>query len=156
MDVLYYWKDYESDLREGRIGYFRSSKDKLLELQQRSPDDIWVVKTPKGCKGKLQLLGRLVWSDLPTTKLRMNAGDSHIHYQSDHPRSVWFDDEVAQQNLDDVTNWLRAHHPTSLRANFQGTNGQLPIDQPASLELRRLTASWPCQPFNEVFLSKKY
>ena len=49
MDVLYYWKDYESDLREGRIGYFRSAKDKLDELRQRSPDDIWVVKTPRGC-----------------------------------------------------------------------------------------------------------
>lgn len=155
MDVLYYWKDYESDIREGRIGYFRSGKDKLDELQQRSPDDIWVVKTPRGRKGQLQLLGRLVWSDSPTTKVTAPAGDRLIHYQAGHPRSVWFDEEVALKHLDEVTAWLRAHHPGSLRANFQGANGQLAVEQSAALELRRLTASWPTQPFPEASASKK-
>lgn len=147
MDVLYYWKDYESDLREGRIGYFRSAKDKLDELQQRSPDDIWVVKTPRGCKGQLQLLGRLVWADSPTTKVMAASGDSLIHYRPDDPRSVWFDDEVALQHLEQVTAWLRTRYPGSFRANFQGGNGQLPVEQSASLELRRFTAHWPSQSF---------
>lgn len=61
MDVFCYWKDCESDLRDDRIGYFRSARDKLDELQQRSPGDIWVVKASRGCKGQLQLLGRLGW-----------------------------------------------------------------------------------------------
>jgi len=150
MDVLYYWKDYESDLREGRIGYFRSANDRLQELRQRSPDDIWVVKTPRGCKGQLQLLGRLVWADLPTTKVMASPGDSLIHYRPDHPRSVWFDEQVALQHLEHVTAWLRARHPNSLKANFQGGNGQLAVEQSASLELRRLTADWSSRPFAEV------
>ncbi|MEO6277660.1 hypothetical protein [Roseateles sp.] len=150
MDVLYYWKDYAADLREGRIGYFRSAREKLDELQQRSPDDIWVVKTPPGHKGQLQLLGRLVWSDLPTTKVTAPAGDSLIHYQAGHPRSVWFDEELALQHCDEVTAWLRAHHPGSLRANFQGVNGQLALEQSAAQELRRLTASCPSQPFQKA------
>lgn len=149
MDVLYYWKDCESDLREGRVGYFRSAKDKLDELRQRSPDDIWVVKTPRGCKGQLQLLGRLVWSDSPTTKVTAASGESLIHYRPDDPRSVWFDERVAQKHLDEVTAWLRAHHPSSLRANFQGGNGQLAVERSASLELRRLTEHWPSQPFGD-------
>lgn len=156
MDVLYYWKDYESDLREGRIGYFRSAKDKLDELQRRSPDDIWVVKTPRGCKGQLQLLGRLVWSDSPTTKVTAASGESLIHYLPDNPRSVWFDEEVAQQHLDEVTAWMRAHHPSSLRANFQGGNGQLAVERSASLELRRLTAHWPSQPLADAVGKKDY
>lgn len=155
MDVLYYWKDYESDLREGRIGYFRSAKDKLDELQQRSPDDIWVVKTPRGCKGQLQLLGRLVWADSPTTKVTAASGDSLIHYRPDHPRSVWFDEEVALQHLDKVTAWLRTRHPSSLRSNFQGGNGQLAVEQSASLELRSLTAHWPSQAFADWSAYKK-
>jgi hypothetical protein len=155
MDVLYYWKDYESDLRDGRIGCFRSAKDKLEELQQRSPDDIWVVKTPLGCKGQLQLLGRLVWADTPTTKVLAAPGDSLIYYQPDHPRSVWFDQEVALHHLDEVTAWLRARHPSSLRANFQGGNGQLAIEQSASLELRRMTAHWPTRLFQVAVTSKK-
>lgn len=91
-----YWKDYESDICQGRIGYFRSANDKLEELRQRSPDEIWVVKAPRGCKGQLQLLGRLVWSDSPTTKVMAAPGESLIHYRPDDPRSVWFDEGVAQ------------------------------------------------------------
>lgn len=155
MDVLYYWKDCESDLRDGRIGYFRSAKDKLEELQQRCPDDIWVVKTPRGRKGQLQLLGRLVWADSPTTKVVAAPSDSLIHYRPDHPRSVWFDEEVAMQHLEQVTAWLRTRHPSSIKANFQGGNGQLALEQTASLELRRLTAGWPSQPFADAIESKK-
>jgi len=33
MDFLYYWKHYESDIHHGRIGCFRSVKDKLEELR---------------------------------------------------------------------------------------------------------------------------
>lgn len=116
MDVLYYWKDYESDIRQGRIGYFRSAKDKLDELRQRIPNDIWVVKTPRGCKGQLQLLGRLVWADTPTIKVMTAPGESLIHYRPDDPRSVWFDEAVALRHLDEVTAWLRACHPSSYRA----------------------------------------
>lgn len=155
MDVLYYWKDYESDLREGRIGYFRSANDRLEELRQRSPDDIWVVKTPRGHKGKVQLLGRLVWSDSPTTKVIAAPSDSLIHYRPDHPRSVWFDEGVALQHLEEVTAWLRTRHPSSVRANFQGSNGQLAIEQAALLELRRLTAHWPSQPFQDAVVARK-
>lgn len=155
MDVLYYWKDYESDLREGRIGYFRSAKDRLEELQQRSPDDIWVVRTPRGCKGQLQLLGRLVWTDSPHTKAIAAPGDSLIYYRPDHPRSVWFDEEVALQHLEQVTAWLRVRHPNSLKANFQGGNGQLVVEHSASLELRRLTAQWPSQSFADTVTCKR-
>lgn len=155
MDVLYYWKDYESDLREGRIGYFRSAKDKLEELQQRAPDDIWVVKTPRGCKGQLQLLGRLVWSDAPTTKVMAAPGDSLIYYRPDHPRSVWFDEGIALQHLEQVTAWLRTHYPSSLKANFQGGNGQLAVETSASRELRRLTEHWPSEPFADTAACKK-
>lgn len=155
MDVLYYWKDYESDIRQGRIGYFRSAKDKLNELQQRSPDDIWVVKTPRGFLGQLQLLGRLAWSDSPTTKVKAVSGESLIHYCPDDPRSVWFDEEVALKHLDEVTTWLRARHPSSLRANFQGGNGQLAVEHSAALELRRLTSHWPSRPFADAVGIKK-
>lgn len=151
MDVLYYWKDYESDIRQGRIGHFRSDKDRLDELRQRAPNYIWVVKTPRGCKGQLQLLGRLVWAESPATKVMPAPGESLIHYRSDDPQSVWFDEAVALKHLNEVTEWLRARHPSSLRANFQGANGQLAVEHPASLELQRLTATWPSRAFADAF-----
>jgi hypothetical protein len=46
-----------------------------------------------------------------------------------------------------MTAWLCACHPSSLRANFQGGNGQLALERAAVLELRRLTSQWPSRPF---------
>lgn len=83
------------------------------------------------------------------------SGDGLIHYRADYPRSVWFDEGFALQQLDQVTDWLRTRYPSSLRANFQGSNGQLAVEQSASLELRRLTDHWPSQPFADAAARKK-
>ena len=40
MDVLYYWKDIESDLKSGKIGHFRSDKSKLEAFKAGYPDFI--------------------------------------------------------------------------------------------------------------------
>ncbi len=37
------------------------------------PGTIWVFKTPKGMKGRVQLLGRLAWSDAPKTNRSVRA-----------------------------------------------------------------------------------
>jgi hypothetical protein len=56
MDIFYYWKDFENDLKDGRIGWLKSKRDKLNSFKSRSPDFIWAFKTPTGKKGQLQLL----------------------------------------------------------------------------------------------------
>ena len=91
MDVFYYWKDIAEDVKADRIGWFRSDKDKLDALKARHPGYLWVFKTPRGCKGNLQLLARLMWSDSPVSegaKLRP-AGESNIFYDPSDRRSVW-------------------------------------------------------------------
>ena len=65
MDIFYYWKDIESDLKAGRLGYFRSSRAKLAEFQAATPDNIWVFKTPKGRKGEIQLNQRGLFVSVP-------------------------------------------------------------------------------------------
>jgi hypothetical protein len=37
MDILYYWKNIESDLKSGKIGHFRSDREKL-EVFKAGPD----------------------------------------------------------------------------------------------------------------------
>jgi len=59
MDVLYYWKDINADIKAGRMGWFRSTQERLAEFEASFPDFIWVFKTPKREKGKLQLLARV-------------------------------------------------------------------------------------------------
>ncbi len=57
MDIFYYWKNYASDMKEGRVGTLGSEGDKLEELKQRLPRKVWTFVTPKGMKGKLQVVG---------------------------------------------------------------------------------------------------
>ncbi|MES2784614.1 MAG: hypothetical protein V4684_04065 [Pseudomonadota bacterium] len=63
MDVLYYWKDIDADIKAGRIGWFRSTQDNLSEFEASFPDFIWVIKTPKGkresCNCSLVSRGRV-------------------------------------------------------------------------------------------------
>jgi hypothetical protein len=124
MDVLHYWKDLAPDLKAGRIGWFRASNDKLAEFQAGYPDYIWVFKTPPGMKGKLQLLGRLVWSGHVTAKASAPKGESLMHYDADHPHSVCFDGGDAEEAVPLVSDWMLRHFPTAVRGNFQGVNGQ--------------------------------
>lgn len=53
MDIFYYWKDFVSDVNEGRIGTLGADTHKLAELQERLPRKVWTFITPKGMKGKL-------------------------------------------------------------------------------------------------------
>ncbi|MDB5750389.1 MAG: hypothetical protein JWP65_810 [Ramlibacter sp.] len=147
MDVLYYWKDSAADRKAGRIGYFKSAKDKLDEFQAGYPGFIWVVKTPSGMKGKLQLLARLVWSDTPKGLARKSPGDSHIFYDVEHPRSVWFEEGDAEQAVEEVSTWMRLNFPAAVRGNFQGANGQHALRGPMLSELEAIAAKLATRPF---------
>lgn len=124
MDVFYYWKDLRDDLKAGRIGRFRSSKDKLDRMRANCPSYVWIFKTPQGQKGRLQLLARLVWSNAPPPSFTPAPGDSHIFYDPDDLRSVWYDDSDDDAAVERVTDWVRQHFPAAVRSNFQGGNGQ--------------------------------
>lgn len=124
MDVFYYWKDYAADIKTGRIGQFRSSKEKLSELQSGFPSYLWIFRTPRGRKGQLQLLARLLWSDKAIIPLKSSPDDSHIYYDPAHPESVWFYGSDSDAAIEVVSNWARCHFPSAVRSNFQGPNGQ--------------------------------
>src|SRR3954464_12658537 len=124
MDVLYYWKDVKADMKAGRTGRLRCGKDKLALLKAGSPDFIWVVRTPDGQKGSLQLLGQLLClHDTPPRTAAEKAAEkaeSWLYYDPDHARSVWFEDSGSDEAVAAVTDWVRRHFPDAVRGNFQG------------------------------------
>ena len=124
MDVFYYWKDYAEDVKAARIGRFRSAKDRLSELQAGFPSYIWAFKTPRGKKGQLQLLARLVWSDKPLVPFTPAATDAHMYYDPAHPKSVWFSGSDSEDGVAEASEWVRRHIPSAVSSNYQGTNGQ--------------------------------
>ena len=147
MDVFYYWKDIEKDLEAGRVGRFKSSRVKLTELADGFPDYIWVFKTPKGCKGMVQLLARLRWADKATVEFEAEPGQSHIFYDPVHKGSVHFSDGDSEDAIEGTTSWVRRHFPASVRGNFQGELGQLALRGPMLKELNKLAESLASEQF---------
>ena len=147
MDVFYYWKDYAEDQKAGRVGRFRSKKERLDELQSSCPSFIWAFKTPPGRKGEVQLLARLLWSDKALVTFTPAPDDSHIFYDPDHPLSVWFDETDTERALTEVTDWVRTGLPIALASNFQGVNGQHPMRGATLTELNRIAKQFPTRPF---------
>jgi len=123
MDVFYYWKNYDVDLKAGRIGWLKSERQKLGELRGRSPDLIWAFKTPSGCKGQIQLVARLAWSDSPRVSLPKLNTASVIHYDPKDIRTSFFGPSGTQASVESMTQLFRGQFPNAFRANFQGDNG---------------------------------
>ncbi|WP_313302024.1 hypothetical protein [Diaphorobacter sp.] len=149
MDVFYYWKNIDQDIKEGRIGWFQSGKEELNKLKARHPNYLWVFKTPPGRKGNLQLFARLAWTDGATTsgaKLRP-AGESNIFYDPTNPKSVWYTESDADSAVTEITEWARPHLPQAFTSNFQGKNGQWAIERPQCLELEKIAAKFSSVPF---------
>jgi hypothetical protein len=149
MDVFYYWKDFDADLKAHRIGHFRSSKDKLDLLHEAHPDFVWAFRSPKGEKGRLQLLAKLWWSRTAPSGFRPAPGESHLYYDANHPRSVAFvgsDDPAA---VDRVTEWARANVGSALLANFRGANGQHEMRGDPLIRLQRIAAGLETTPFRQ-------
>jgi hypothetical protein len=128
MDVMYHWKAPAADLKPGRIGRLSAHKDNLPELAASFPSFVWLLRTPPGKKGQLQLVARVVWADPPAiddpVKAAAAADECCIHYQMKHPESVWFEGGESEEAVGAVTGWAREYLFESWRGNFRGSLGQ--------------------------------
>jgi len=147
MDVFFYWKDFNEDMKAGHIGWFKAHGDKLAELQDGSPDYLWVFKTPKGLKGQVQLLARLRWVDTAVVPVPKAPGESRVFYDPDHADSVRFLDGGEAPAMAAATDWVRRYFPVAVRSNFQGANGQQALRGPAVQELNKLAKTLTSEPF---------
>lgn len=139
MDVFYYWKNFDSDLRAGRVGAFKSSADKLRELADGHPDYIWAFRTPKGRKSELQLLARLRCTD------RRAAGEA-IGYDLSDAASVLYTDSHSDAHIASISDWVARNFPKLRMANFQGMSGQEALRGGPLKELTLLAATLECSP----------
>jgi hypothetical protein len=146
MDILYYWKDIEGDLRNGKIGYFRSDKSKLETFKAGYPDFIWIFKTPQGRTRDVELLAKLAWTDTATKGFTPTAGQGAIHYDPKYPRSGRFGSSSSEASIDKTSNWMRRHFPAAVKANYVGPNGQQELRGEALRELQQLAVTWPIEP----------
>jgi hypothetical protein len=145
MDVFYYWRDYDADLKAGRIGWLVLSRKKVEELRDRHPDWIWAFRRPKDRKDALQLLARLRWTDAPTSKLPIEKGTPAIYY--DPAGSVRFSNADEEAKITEVTSLIRARFPNAFLANFRGDAGVQPMEADLLAQLVPRLASYSSDPF---------
>jgi len=77
MDIFYHSSNFEQNVKNGQVGLLGFNSNKIFELSQRLPKRIWVVKTPRGMKGSIQLVASLLVSDEPT--VAVNTEHPHLH-----------------------------------------------------------------------------
>jgi hypothetical protein len=148
MDVFYYWKDFKEDRKKKQIGWLKSEKNKLNSFKSRHPDFIWAFKTPQGQKGKLQLLARLKWSDVPIVKPAVGT-HSMIFYIPNDVESVRYIDTSSMEAIEAVTDILhKALPPSAFLANFQGENGQHILEYNVTRELSKFAANCKVSAFS--------
>ncbi len=145
MDVFYYWRDFDADLKAGRIGWLPSSRKKIDELRDRHPDWIWAFRRPKDRKAALQLLARLRWTDAPVAKLPIEKGTPAIYY--DPAESVRYTNANEEAKVAEVTSIIRAKFPHAFLANFRGDAGVNTMEADLLQQLVPKLASYAVEPF---------
>ena len=149
MDVFYYWKNHEQDIKSGRLGHFDSTSEKLQEMADGQPEFIWVFKTPPGRKGELQLLGRLRWRAAPTKGFHREAGHFYIHYDSVHADSQLYVDSGSETALAATSHWV-AHHFANMRsAGFKGQSAQEALRGQPLKDLKAIAGGLSSRPLTQ-------
>ena len=150
MDVFYYWKNFDEDMKERRIGWLQSERPKLGDMRNRSPDNIWVFRTPKGHKGSLQLLACLKWSDKPLMAMPKVKAPSVVYYDPMALSSVIFTNSSSPEKIQAVTILLKRYFPQAFKGNFQGDNGIHALEADFLFHLKKLIREFTAEPFSTV------
>ncbi|SOE87326.1 hypothetical protein SAMN05446935_7933 [Burkholderia sp. YR290] len=122
MDIFYYWKDFASDIKEGRIGTLGANNDKLHELQDRLPRKVWTFITPRGMKGKIKLIGSMWITDKRPANF-VPKWRHNLYYDAASPKSVLFPSSGCPEKIEEVTAYFNNRFNQAFRSNFQGEKG---------------------------------
>jgi hypothetical protein len=141
MDIFYYWQKLDTNLKNREIGYFGSNNSKLLELAERLPKRIWIVKTPKGMKGSIQLIGSLLASEEPRVAINTQFPNV-IYYDPFSPESVIFTDSGTPERIAEVSGYFQYRFHAAFSANFQGDSGVQALESNVVRGLEAMVAGW--------------
>lgn len=147
MDVIYFWKHHQADVKAGRIGHFKSTADKLSSFAAGFPDFLWVFGAAPGRPREVQLLARLRWSDRSAVALKPEPGHVYLHYDPQDAKSVLFEDSGAEAAIAQTSNWVEKNFPKMVAAKFQGAASQDELRGATLMELQRLAAGFTTRPF---------
>lgn len=149
MDVLYYWKDFDKDMKAKRIGWLASDRKKMGDMRAAYPDHIWALRTPSGRKGQVELVACMKWADTPTVPVPRIDAQSVIYYDPMHEESRRFVDADTDERIKEISSLIRSEFPQAFGANFRGDNAVQPMRGDFLLRFRKTAETFPSQAFLE-------
>ena len=122
MDIFYHWRDFALDVKEGRIGTLGSDGPVLEQLKERLPRKVWTFATPKGGKGRLQLIGSfLIIESKPVSFVP--KWKHNLFYDAASPRSVLYTDSASPEKIDEVSDYFNRQFNATGKFNVHGEKG---------------------------------
>jgi hypothetical protein len=141
MDIFYHSSNFEQNVKNGQVGLLGFNSNKIFELSQRLPKRIWVVKTPRGMKGSIQLVASLLVSDEPT--VAVNTEHPHlIYYHVFAPESLIFTDSAAPERIEEVSGYFQYRWRTAFSAAFKADAALQPMEANVVRGLEAMVAGW--------------
>ena len=110
-------------MKDGRIGTLGADDGKLDRIiTERHPRKVWTFITPKGMKGKIQLISSMwIVGERPESfvpKLKYN-----LFYDAASPKSVFFTNSGSPEKIEEVSAYFNNRFNAAFRSNFQGEKG---------------------------------
>ncbi|GJH17322.1 hypothetical protein CBA19CS22_12290 [Caballeronia novacaledonica] len=141
MDIFYHSQSFEQSVKNGAVGLIGSSSPKIVELSHRLPKRVWVVKTPRGMKGSIQLVASLLISEEPSVAVQTDQPNI-IYYDVFSPDSVFFTDSGTPERIREVSEHFQYRWHTAFSASFRGDSGLQAMEADVVRGLETVVADW--------------
>ncbi|MDB5836422.1 MAG: hypothetical protein JWR14_6252 [Caballeronia sp.] len=142
MDIFYHWKDFALDVKEGRIGTLGSDGAVLEQLKERLPRKVWTFATPKGRKGRLQLIGSFLITDSKPVSF-VPKWKHNLFYDAASPRSVLYTDSASPERIDEVSDYFNRQFNATGKFTVSGEKGIREMEADVVRGFEKLVQDYP-------------
>jgi hypothetical protein len=142
VDIFYHWKDFALDVKEGRIGTLGSDGAVLEQLKERLPRKVWTFATPKGKKGRLQLIGSFLITDSKPVSF-VPKWKHNLFYDAASPRSVLYTDTANPERIDEVSDYFNRQFNATGKFTVSGEKGIREMEADVVRGFEKLVQDYP-------------
>ncbi|CAN7737007.1 hypothetical protein [Caballeronia sp. 15715] len=142
MDIFYHWKDFALDVKEGRIGTLGSDGAVLEQLKERLPRKVWTFATPKGKKGRLQLIGSFLITESKPVSF-VPKWKHNLFYDAASPRSVLYTDSANPERIDEVSDYFNRQFNATGKFTVSGEKGIREMEADVVRGFEKLVQDYP-------------
>ncbi|WP_436230778.1 hypothetical protein [Caballeronia sp. LjRoot29] len=129
-------------MKEGRIGTLGSDGAVLEQLKERLPRKVWTFATPKGKKGRLQLIGSFLITESKPVSF-VPKWKHNLFYDAASPRSVLYTDSANPERIDEVSDYFNRQFNATGKFTVSGEKGIREMEADVVRGFEKLVQDYP-------------